>query len=787
MADKENIPEENRKKFKKITYILWVLFFTPILIIVLLFFLIAKGSLGFMPSIEELANPKSVLATEVYSSDGKILGTYFKENRSKVNYSEISPNVINALVATEDVRFFEHSGIDYRSLIRVIFKTVLGQDHSSGGGSTITQQLAKMLFPRQQNQNKFQLAMRKFKEWVIAIKLEKYYTKQEILTMYLNKFDFLNLAVGIKSASQIYFNETPNNLNIEQAAMLVGMAKNPALFNPMRREELTQKRRNVVLSQMLKYNYLDKQTYDSLKAIPLELNFHRADHKEGIAQYFREYIRTTLTHHKPNRKNYWNYVQYKEDSVEWETNPLYGWCNKNKKANGEFYDIYTDGLKIYTTVNYKMQTYAEQAIAEHMGGYLQAQFDKEQKGRKKAPFAWNVSQEQIDAIMKTSIKRSVRYGNLRRSGISKDSIDIIFQTPIKMKVFSWKGDIDTIMSPFDSIKYYKQYLRASFMSVDPITGYVKAYVGGINYTHFQYDMVKKGKRQVGSTFKPFIYTLAMQNGFSPCTKVPNVPVTFDMPDGQPPYTPQFSTAKWTEKTNGKMITLKYGLAHSMNQISAWVLKHYSPEAAIKIARNMGVVSPIDPYPSICVGIPELTLYELVGAYTSFANKGVYTQPIFVTRIEDKNGNIIANFKPKRKEAISEQTAYLMIALMRGVVQYGTSVRIRYKFGLTNDIAGKTGTTNNNSDGWFMGITPHLVSGAWVGGEERSIHFRSTALGGGHSMALPIWAKYMQKVYADSSLGYSKDDIFEKPLNLPVEIDCNKKKEEGEITPDYGDI
>jgi len=786
MTDKEKEPVNYKKKFKRLTVILWILFFIPIITIVTLFYLIAQGQLGFMPSIDELANPKSVLATEVYSSDGKVLGTYFKENRSKVNYSDISPNVINALIATEDVRFLEHSGIDFRSLGRVIFKTVLGQDQSSGGGSTITQQLAKMLFPRERNQTKFQLAMRKFKEWVIAVKLEKYYTKEEILAMYLNKFDFLNLAVGIKSAAQIYFNETPQELNIEQSAMLVGMAKNPALFNPLRREELTKQRRNVVLSQMVKYGYLEKQVYDSLKVLPLEIDFHRADHKEGIAQYFREYLRSTLTAHKPDRKNYWNPVQYSEDSTEWENNPLYGWCNKNTKDNGENYNIYTDGLRIYTTINYKMQTYAEQAVTEHMGGYLQKQFDKEQKGRKKAPFAWNVSEKEIDAIMKASVRRSARYADLRRAGMSKDSINIIFHTPIKMKVFSWNGDIDTIMTPFDSIRYYKYFLRASFMSVDPITGYVKAYVGGMNYKHFQYDMVKKGKRQVGSTFKPFIYTLAMQNGFSPCTKVPNVPVTFDMPDGQPPYTPKFSTARWTEKTNGKMITLKYGLAHSMNQISAWVLKHYSPEAAIKIARNMGVVSPIDPYPSICVGIPELTLYELVGAYTTFADRGVYTQPIFVTRIEDKNGNLISTFKPKRKEAISEQTAYLMIELMRGVVQYGTSVRLRYKYGLTNDIAGKTGTTNNNSDGWFMGITPRLVSGAWVGGEERSIHFRSTALGGGHSMALPIWAKYMQKVYADSTLGYSKEDVFEKPANMPIDTDCDKTSE-GEETPDYGDI
>jgi penicillin-binding protein 1A len=786
MIKEGKTPQETQKKYKKITKILWILFAIPIILLIILFSLISFGLIGFMPSVEELANPKSVLATEVISSDGKLLGTYFQENRSNVKYKEISPNVINALVATEDIRFFDHSGIDYKSLGRVVFKTVIGQDQSSGGGSTITQQLAKMLFPRQKDQSKIELALRKFKEWVIAIKLEKYYTKEEILEMYLNKFDFLNLAVGIKTASQVYFNKQPIELNIQEAAMLVGMAKNPSLFNPIKREERTKERRNVVLHQMKTYKYITEQMYDSLKVLPLQLNYHKVDHKEGIAQYFREYLRMILTAKKPDIDNYFDKTQYREDSLEWENNSLYGWCNKNTKANGENYNIYTDGLKIYSTINYKMQTYAEQAVVEHIGGYLQAKFDKEQKDRKKAPFAWNVTDEQIEQIMKSAVRKSSRYADLKRAGKTEAQINNIFNKPIKMTVFSWRGEIDTVMTPLDSIKYYKHYLRASFMSVDPITGYTKAYVGGVNYTHFQYDMVKFGKRQVGSTFKPFIYVLAMQNGYSPCTKVPNIPVTFDMEEGQPPYTPQFSTAPWTEKTNGKMITLKYGLAHSLNQISAWVLKQYSPESAIKIANNMGVVSHIDPYPSICVGIPELTLYEMVGAYTSFADKGVYTQPIFVTRIEDKNGNILQKFKPRRNEAISEETAYLMLDLMRGVIQFGTSVRIRYKFKLSGDIAGKTGTTNNNSDGWFMGITPHLVSGAWVGGEERSIHFRSTDLGGGHSMALPIWAIYMNKVYADSTLGYSQKDIFERPKTLPIEIDCNKVNDENEEY-DYGDI
>jgi len=784
--NKSEVDIKKKKKIKRIIRILWILLLTPIVSVIVLFYLIANGTMGFMPSIEELANPKSVLATEIISSDNKVLGSYFKENRSKVDYNDISSNVINALIATEDSRFYEHSGIDYKSLGRVIFKTIIGGNQNAGGGSTVTQQLAKMLFPREKNQTKLQITFRKLREWVIAVKLEKYYTKEEILAMYLNKFDFLNLAVGIKSASQIYFNETPDSLRIEQAAMLVGMAKNPSLFNPLRRPDTVMHRRNVVLSQMLKYNYIDKAAFDSLKLLPLELDFHKADHKEGIAQYYREYLRQALTVHKPEKKNYWNPQQYYEDSLEWENNPLYGWCHKNQKADGSDYNIYSDGLKIYTTINYKMQTYAEEAMAEHLGGYLQKQFFKEKKNSKKAPFANNVSKKEIETITKNAIKQSERYRVLKHRNTPKDSIDIIFNTPIKMSVFTWKGDIDTVMSPLDSIKYYQYYLRSGFMSVEPQTGYVRAYVGNINFKHFQFDMVKLGHRQVGSTFKPFIYTLAMQFGFSPCYKIPNIPVTFDMPDGQKPYTPKFSTAPWTEKTNGKMITLKYGLGHSLNQVSAWILKKFSPQAAITIARNMGVVSPIDPYPSLCVGIPEVTLYEMVGAYTSFADKGVFTKPIFVTRIEDKDGNVIATFKAPKKEAISEQTAYLMIEMMRGVVRFGTSVRLRYKYGLTNDIAGKTGTTNNNSDGWFIGITPRLIAGAWVGGEVRSIHFNSTNLGGGHSMALPIYALFMQKVYADSTLGYSKKDIFEKPEYMNVEIDCAKyDAEQGTDNVDYG--
>lgn len=779
--DKLQVKDESQKKRKKFILVLWLLFVSPFLTLFIFILLIVTGALGFMPTFEELENPKSNIASEIYSSDQKVLGKYFYQNRTFVGFKELSPYLINALIATEDFRFEEHSGIDGKALWRVMAGVVMGG--RKGGGSTITQQLAKNLFPRDTSKNTSRilkiprLAVVKFKEWITAIKLERNYTKEEILVMYLNTVAYGHETFGIKSAAKTFFATSPDSLKLEQAAMLVGVLKAPTFYSPIRNPERALKRREVVLFQMKKYNFITKAVYDSVKVLSLNLNYVVQDQNQGLATYFREYLRMLLMADEPGRKDYLDLERFKEDSIDWKENPLNGWCKKNKKADGTPYNIYKDGLKIYTTINSRMQKYAEEAVTEHMGGFLQKAFMKEQKDRKKAPFGWNVNDEQIQQIMISTMKRCERYRVLKKQGISPTEIEKTFHVPAKMRVFSWKGEIDTVMTPMDSIRYYKHYLRAGFLSMEPNTGFVRAYVGGTNYRYFKYDQVKLAKRQVGSTFKPFIYTLAMQTGYSPCYKVPNVPVTFIMPDGQPPYTPAYSTANFLEKHDGKLITLKFALANSLNQISAWVLKQFSPQAAIDIARKMGVRSKIEPFPSICVGIPELNLYEMVGAYSTFANKGVYTEPVFVTRIEDRNGNVLATFNPRRHEAINEETSYLMISLMTGVIEFGTSCRIRYQYKLEGDIAGKTGTTNNHSDGWFMGITPNLVGGAWVGGEERSIHFRGIELGQGASMALPIWALFMQKVYKDTKLGYSPKDKFVKPKNLSVETDCKKYEQE----------
>lgn len=731
------------------------------------FLLLSFGVFGFMPSFEELENPKEHLATRVYSSDLALLGTYFRENRSQISFDELSPHLINALVATEDVRFYSHSGIDFKALPRVFSGILLGS--KKGGGSTITQQLAKMLFPREENMSKFKMANRKFQEWVIAVKLERNFTKEEIIEMYFNKFDFLNLAVGIESASRVYFDTTPAGLSIIQSAMLVGMAKNPSLYNPLRRPEQTLQRRNVVLNQMRKNGNISKAEYDSLKVLPLGLRYQKVDHNIGSATYFREFLRLWLTAQKPNFADYIDERDYIEDSINWAVDPSYGWCNKNTKPDGSNYDIYSDGLQIYTCIDSRMQKYAENAVTKHIGEYIQSEFFKDQKSNKKAPFATDLTDSQIENIMNISMKRTERWRSLKANGTSEDSIILSFKIPVQMKVFSWNGEIDTIMTPLDSIRYYKKFLRASFMSMEPKTGYVKAYVGGINYKHFKFDQVTKSRRQVGSTIKPFIYCLAMQNGYSPCTKVPNVEVIFKLPEGSPNeyYTPKFSPSKF----DGQMISLKTGLALSLNQISAWVLKQFSPDAVVSIAQKLGVHSHIDPYPSICVGAPEVLLSEMVGAYCAFANGGLYTRPVYITRIEDKNGNVLATFGQIQNQALSEETAYLMIDLMKGVVNEGTGSRLRSVYKIDSELAGKTGTTNNHSDGWFIGITPELVNGAWVGGEERSIRFRYITLGQGAALALPIWGLYMQNVYDDKSLPYSRKATFNRPNQLSVEIDC----------------
>ncbi len=767
--NKTDSKTKGSKSFKKYIIAFWALFSTVVLGIIFLFMGVSNGNFGFMPSFEELENPKNSLATEIYSADKVLLGKFYFQNRSFIKYEDLSPDMVHALIATEDVRFNDHSGIDLIGLARVA-KGLVTANKNAGGGSTLSQQLAKMLFPRERFSNKIDMVFRKFREWVIAVKLERSYTKEEILTMYLNKYDFLNLAVGIKSAARVYFNTTPDSLSVEQSAMLVGMAKNSSYYNPLRRPELTRDRRNTVLSQMVKYNYLDKQLSDSLKQLPLSIDYQKVDHKRGSATYFREYLRTTLTAKKPVRSRYpsWNKQRFIEDSLQWKNNPFFGWCHKNKKADGESYNIYKDGLKIYTTIDSRMQKYAEQAVKEHLGLDLQSAFDKEKEHHKNPPFSDDLDDEQVDDNLFRSMKRSERYRVLKNKDLSIDSIKNIFATPTKMKIFTWKGERDTLLSPNDSMLYYKGFLRAGFMSMVPQTGEVRAYVGGPNYKHFMYDMVNLGKRQVGSIIKPFLYTVAMQEGLTPCDKVPNIPQTFDVGDGTT-WTSRNSTSKKT----GEMVTLKWGLANSVNNISGWVLKQFKPQAIVDMAKKMGVISRIDPVPSIFLGTSEITVREMVGAYGTFANKGVYIKPRFISSIEDSKGNEIAHSIPQKHEVMSAKTAYLMTNLLQGVVKQGTGGRLRWKYKLYNPIGGKTGTTQNHSDGWFMGVTPNLVSGVWVGAEDRAIHFEGIHLGQGANMALPIWGLYMQKVYADSTLNIPKGE-FEKPEGFNIDLDCNTK-------------
>ena len=714
---------------------------SPVFIIILFVFLVGFGVFGSLPKVDELLNPKNNLATIVYSGDMKILGKYYSENRVNVAFEKIDKDVVNALIATEDVRYYEHNGVDFKALLRSFFGVFTGGNR--GGGSTISQQLAKMMFPRERL-NKLELVVRKLKEWIIATQLEKYYTKDEILALYLNKFDFLNLAVGIKSAAQIYFNSNQDSLKIEQAAMLVGMAKNPSLFNPIRHNEICLKRRNVVLNQLVKYGYLSSLKYDSLKVLPLGLSFRPEDHNDGLAPYFREYLRDVF---------------------------LKNWCKSHINSETEApYNIYKDGLKIYTTIDSRMQNYAEEAVYDHMND-LQKMFSKECLNKKNAPFAWNVSKQEIEGIMNSSVKRSDRYRQLKEDGLSHEKIIEIFHKPVPMRVYSLRGDIDTILSPYDSIKYYKSFLQTGFMAMEPQTGYVKAWVGGINHKYFKYDHVKVSKRQVGSTFKPFVYALAIQEGLSPCHQVPNIRTCINMPDGKD-WCPDNSDGL---KGTGQMITLRRALALSVNYVTAWIMKQYGPHAVVNLVKRLGVTSQIPEVPSICLGTADISVFEMVAANSTFANKGTYIQPTFISRIEDKNGKVLEEFIPNSNEVFSEEKAYTMIQLMRGVVQEGTGSRLRgAKYKLNNQIAGKTGTTQHNADGWFIGLTPELAAGCWVGGEDRSIHFNSITEGQGASMALPIWGKFFVKVYADKTIKLSKAD-FTKPKNLDpnLEMDCSK--------------
>ncbi len=748
---------------------LWVILVSVIVAAAVLFFLIWYGVIGYSPDIENLQNPISKSASQVLSADGKIIGTYNldRANRIPISYNNLSPHLVHALVATEDERFYDHSGIDFIALARAVVKRGLMRQESAGGGSTITQQLAKQLYSAPA-QSTVERSLQKPIEWVTAVKLERNFTKEEIIALYLNYFDFLHGAVGIKTAANTYFNKEPKDLTVTEAALLIGLCKNPSFFNPVRYPERSKERRNVVLSQMAKAGYLSRTEYNQYSAEPVELHFRRTDHKDGMAVYFREFLRQYLMMDRPEREDYpsWNQRQYVIDSIAYATDPLCGWCKKHTKKDGSFYNVYTDGLKIYTTIDSRMQQYAEEAVYAHVAQYLQPAFNRENRNKPNAPFTEDLTRKQVNQIMWRAVRQSERYRVMREAGVSESDIEKAFRTPTDMTIYTYHGDIDTVMTPMDSIRYYKSFLRAGFMSMEAHTGHVKAYVGGIDFRHFQYDMVMDGRRQVGSTIKPFLYSLAMENGSSPCDMAPNVQRTY-MVAGRP-WTPRNSS----RSRYGEMVTLKWGLAHSNNWISAYLMSRLNPNQFVNILHKFGITNPdIHPSMSLCLGPCEVSVGEMVSAYTAFANNGIRVAPVFVTKIEDNEGNVIAKFQPRMNEVISSESAYKMLVELKAVIDEGTGGRLRYKYNIAGEIGGKTGTTNRNSDAWFMGFTPQLVSGVWVGGEDRDIHFDSMQMGQGASMALPIWAYYMKKVYKDKSLPYDSTTVFDIPEDFnPCEKD-----------------
>ena len=776
--------EETKKKIIKW---FWIVFCAP--------FILVGGLIGLVwafadiPSFEELEDPESKLATQVIAENGEILTTFHIENRSYVSFEELSPNLVHAAVATEDVRFYNHSGIDFRSLARVVFKTLLGGDSSQGGGSTLTQQLAKTLYPREDvssripGVSKLKMVWIKLKEWVTAVKLERSYTKDEIMTMYMNQVFFGSNAYGIKAAAQTFFGKSPIDLTVEEAATLVGMVNKPTRYNPAINPDKSLVRRNFVISQMSKAGYLTKEQKDSIQNIPITLSYQVQDHNAGVGPYFRDMLRRTMNAKEPRRSSYSQYEDYVVDSLQWADNAFYGWLNKNLKADGTRYNLDRDGLRIYTTINYKMQKYAEEAVAEHLGKDLQKSFWRDIRWKKNKPFSDDVDQATVDMLMKQARRWSDRYRIMKNEGASEAEIWKSFSVPTKMRVFSWnrQGYIDTVMTPDDSIRYYKSHLRAAFMAIEPHTGHVKAYVGGPNYRYFKYDNVRQGKRQVGSTIKPFLYTLAMQEGMTPCDKVVNVPQTFLVQD-----------TTWTPKSTdrdewiGQTVTLKWGLTKSSNNISAYLMKQYGPHAMADMMRKMGIGCHIDETYSLCVGSADIPVYDMVAAYNTFPSKGVFVTPIFVTRIEDNDGNLLGEFNNLKREAVSDYTAYLMANLMQGVVNSGTGVRLRAKYGLKGEIAGKTGTTNDQSDGWFIGYTPSLTAGVWVGAEDRQVHFESLSLGGGSNMALPIWGLFMQKVRADGTLGVSETDRFMAPPGVTLQLDCDGSDADAQVGAEEDD-
>ncbi len=773
MGTKNMKRAERARHNAKIVKRMWMVFGCMAALVLLLFILIYNGVIGYMPEIDQLKNPTDKFASTIYSAGGEEMGRYYrsKGNRVYVDFDQLSPHLHDALVATEDARFEDHSGIDVKAIGRAIIKRVIMGQKSAGGGSTITQQLAKQLYSPESS-NIFERALQKPIEWVIAVKLERYYTKDEIIKMYFNQFDFLNNAVGIKTAAMVYFGKDPSQLNLQESATLVGMCKNPSYYNPLRHSERTRERRNVVIDQMVKEGYLSAADGEAVKQTPLVLNYHKVDHNDGLAPYFREELRRVMSAKKPDPKNYpsWNHQAYVDDSTAWEVNPLYGWCNKNTKADGSHYDIYSDGLKIYTTIDERMQQYAEKAVKQHMSKTLQPAFLRERGGTKN-PYTNNraeLSAAAKQALINNAIKRSERYRVLKKQGMSENEIMSSFRQPVQMKLFSYDGDYETTMTPYDSLLYTKSFLRCAMMSMDPVTGHVKAYVGGPDFRFFKYDMVSTGRRQIGSTVKPFVYSKAINDfGLTPCSM---------RPGGAPNI--HWYNELWNPKGVGGTMTLKQALTHSTNSISAgfmrgtrpnWIEERgypvYSPSELAKWMHSFGITSYLDPVPSLSLGISEITVREMVAAYSAFANGGMRVEPIYVTRITDNKGNVVAEFNAQQTEIMSEDTYLKMLSMLMSVVDHGTGARLRSQYGIKAEMGGKTGTTNFNSDGWFMGFTPELVTGVWVGGEERYIHFVSTAMGQGAEAALPILGLFMKSVYADSQLPYNQSTKFVFPKDF----------------------
>ncbi len=750
------------KTRKTIVRWFWIILAAPFVLVGLL--LLFVGLFAKLPSFEELEHPDNKLATQVLAEDGEVLTTFHIENRTYVSYDELCPSLVQAAVATEDVRFYKHSGVDMKGLARVAVKTILMRDSSQGGGSTITQQLAKTLYPRQEDAGKLTLVMTKLKEWITAVRLERDYTKDEIVAMYLNSIFFGSGAYGVKAASQTFFSKDPAALRTEESAMLVGMVNKPTRYNPVINPDNALSRRNFVLGRMAKAGYISKADRDSLQQLPIVLDYHVLDHNSGHAPYFRDMLRRDMNARKPRRADYQYPEDFSADSLRWASDDIYGWLAKNRKPDGQPYDLDRDGLRIYTTIDYKMQVFAEEAVVEHLGGYLQGAFDKELKGKRNKPFSNDIDSKTVERLMSQARKWSDRYRLQKRAGVPESDILAQFDKPQKMRVFAWnkKGYIDTTLTPNDSIRYYKSFLRCGFVAMEPGTGKVKAFVGGPNYRYFKYDNVSQAKRQVGSTIKPFLYTLAMQEGMSPCDRVVCTPQTFINWDGSE-WTPRSTDKK---EMIGQTVTLKWGLANSSNNISAFLMKQFGPQAMARMMHRMGIHSHVDEVYALCVGPADIALYEMVAAYNTFPSKGIYSEPLYVTRIEDNQGNVITEHANAKREAISASSAFLMANLMQGVVNGGTGSRLRYAYNLKGEIAGKTGTTNDCSDGWFIGYTPSITAGAWIGGEDRQIHFNSLD---GSRMALPIWGIWMKKCLAAGI--FSENDTFQAPAGVNFSLDC----------------